>query len=67
MLSAYYVSCIYSNALQKIFYHGSKHNEPDHRRLMEQSDLGPYCCKQMREQMTIIVMNDEKTAQLIVL
>ena len=38
MLSACYVSCIYSNSLKTSFYHESKYYEPK-----EQSDLGPYC------------------------
>ena len=38
MLSAFYVSCIYSSALKARFYHGSKHYEQ-----WEQSGLGPYC------------------------
>ena len=43
MLSAYYVRCIYSNALQTTFDHGSKHYEP-------WSDCfiltaGPYCLR----------------------
>ena len=40
MLSAFYVCCIYSCALQTRFYHGSKHYE------QEQSDLGPICLQQ---------------------
>ena len=35
-LSAFYVCCIYSCAVQTRFYHGSKHYEP-------LPDLGPYC------------------------
>ena len=46
-MSAFYICCIYSNALQTKFENGIKHYEPRPKGvfvlLKEQSDLGPYC------------------------
>ena len=62
-MSAFYVCCTYSSALQTRFYHGSKQYEPSSDCFQrEQSDLGPYClqCRlpkniSRREQTTKVV------------
>ena len=43
--SAYYVCCIFWDALKNTLTMGANTMNPDQTALMEQSDLGPYCLK----------------------
>ena len=72
MLSAFYVFCMCSSALQIKFYHGSKHYGPRsdcsltliRLLLREQSGLGPYSLSknnmQMRKQTTKVVTGGKR-------
>ena len=63
MLSAFYICCIYSSALQTSFFMEANTKNPD-----QTAPLGPYCLqyslpkniKQMREQMTKVVTGGKR-------
>ena len=47
-MSAFYVCCIYSSALQTEFYYEAEANTINPDPFWEQSNLGPYCLQYRR-------------------